>query len=186
LGGHRRRQQPGQAQRRAAPEPRDLVGDDGASFDNRQAPTRQALRRHGPRLRSGTRPTTGHPLLNLDAPFPYRVELWAIDIAPGRENQITPQTKRTKLEFVQVPVVEGVGPNRKERKELVVPARQNQVFEIRVVNQSKEKVAMTLLMDWSQHAGAQKRERLGQARSWVLSPGGNLRHPGVVSGPGER
>jgi hypothetical protein len=146
----------------------DLVGDTGASFDNRNRPSGKPyddkVREHA-QLKAGE----GHPLKPITDPFPYRVELWSIDVPPGREKEIGPRTPRKPMQRIEIKTPVSVGVKALDRIDYVVAARQNQVFEIRVANKSKERVAMTLLVDGINTLG-QKRERLGQARSWVLDP----------------
>jgi hypothetical protein len=139
----------------------DLLAD-RLSLDNRLRPPGGP---YAPRVRQHVEEAgqEGHPLLNKD--FPFRVELWEVQVRPGEE--VTSRTPRRRLSWVQVPVEDGPAGKPRRRAELVIPARDGQVFEVRVANKAKHRVAMTLLVDGINSLG-QRRERLGQAWSWVL------------------
>jgi hypothetical protein len=128
----------------------ELQGDNGASFDNRDRPAGdphdKAVGEH-----VDAQSQEAHPL--LDPKFPFRVELWSI-------------TRKKRLDWAQVPVEDASG---KKRIDLVVPARSGEEFEVRVENRAKHRVALTLLVDGINSLG-QRRERLGNAWSWVLGP----------------
>jgi uncharacterized caspase-like protein len=115
-----------------------------------------------------------HPLLKKKG-FPFPLELWSIH--PRRGEEIGPNTRREPMEFVQVPVEEGSPGEEKQRMDLVVPAREGQVFEIRVANKSEDKVAMVLLVD-GYNTLEQQCDRLGRGRAWVLDPGEDYVIPG--------
>lgn len=139
----------------------DLLGDTGASFDNRQRPAGGSYSAEVVSFVQN-QAGSGNPLQIAD--FPYRVEVWSIQAQPGEP--ITPMTPRHRKEFVRLPADER-DPER--NSPLVVPARNGESFEIRVWNRSKERVAVALLLDGVNSLG-QRRERLGQAWSWVIEP----------------
>jgi hypothetical protein len=121
----------------------------------------------------------GHPL--LDPGWPFRVELYTVQARRGE--QITDATPRKKKEFVQREV-EAYGPDgkKKKRKELLVAARDGEIFEIHLANKSEERVAMHLLVDGLNTLG-KKRERLGQGPPWILDPKKEYRVPGWTLPP---
>jgi hypothetical protein len=134
----------------------ELLADNGASFDNRQRPNGDP---HEPAVVNHVQQAQQvHPLLKPD--FPFQVEVWSS--LPGQ--------KPKKKEFLKVAAVEGQEKLEAGQKELLMGARSGEEFEIRVTNNWKAgPVAMTLLVDGINSLG-QRRERLGQAWSWVLQP----------------
>lgn len=146
----------------------DLLADNGASFDNRQRPDGSP---YAPVVVSHvqTQAAKPHPLLQQD--FPFRVEVWSIQARPGEE--ITADTLRKRKEFIHLPPEKSQaaedGQAAPEKTPFVIAARENEVFEIRVWNRYGNPVAMTLLVDGLNTLG-QRRERLGQAWSWLVSP----------------
>ncbi len=137
----------------------EVLADNGSSFANGGRPP------GGPYdpvvlAHAQERARQGHPL--LDPAFPFRVEVWAIDAAPGAE--VTPATPRHRKAFLAMQAAGDEAPN-----QLLVPAREGELFEIRVWNNSPNRVALTLLVDGLNTLG-QNRERLGQAWSWVVEP----------------
>jgi hypothetical protein len=139
-----------------------LFGDLGNNFDNRERP---AGTPHDSKVRQHVeeRAQEGHPLLNKD--FPFRLEVWSIQVRPGEE--ITARTPRVLKKWLQVPVEAGPPGSGKKRIELIVPAREGEIFEVRVANKAAHRVAMALLVDGINTLG-QKREPIERAWSWVL------------------
>lgn len=145
----------------------DLIGDTGASFTNANRPN------GGPydaQVVNHVQSAQDHPLLLTgDDAFPFRIELWSIDAKPGEE--VTADTPRTRKDFVLLrsqskgAEVEG----KSKRTELIVAAKEGELFEIRIETRSRNRAAMSLLVDGLNTLG-QKRERLGSAWSWVLEP----------------
>jgi hypothetical protein len=154
------------------------LGDEGLSFDNRNRPPGgpydDKVRQH-----VEEQAQEGHPLLVMDPDkkFPFRIELYTVQARPGET--ITDATPRKKKEPVQVPVP---GPGGKTRTELVVPARDGEIFEIHVSSEYKERAAMMLLVDGLNTLG-QKRERLGNGRPWVLGAEKKYAIPGWTLPP---
>jgi hypothetical protein len=140
----------------------DLLGASGLSFDNRDRPSGAP---HAPKVcqHAEEQAQEAHPL--LDPKFPFRLELYAVEVKPGQT--ITKATPRRRKELVQAAFTDPA--TGKRRVDMVVPARKGEVYEIRVESRAKHRVAMTLLVDGINTVG-QKRERLGNARSWVLDP----------------
>jgi hypothetical protein len=87
----------------------------------------------------------------------FDIEVWTTH--PKREKKV--------LEAQNLPKEEGE--RRFFHNQMVMKVRKGEEFEIRVRNRRKDRVAMTLLVDGINTLG-QKRERLGQAWSWVLNP----------------
>jgi hypothetical protein len=80
-----------------------------------------------------------------------------------------------------LPPIPGQSVTGQGQQELLIAARQDEVFEIRVWNNLGESVAMTLLVDGINTLG-QKRERLGQAWSWVLGQTKDSGKSAVIEG----
>jgi hypothetical protein len=136
----------------------ELVGDQGGSFSSNPE-RRPAGSPYASEVIGFVEGQTleGHPLLNPT--FPFKVEVWSL---PKGD-------KPRKKDFVLLPSKVLTEKGSGERKELVIAAKDGEIFEIRVTNNMKERVAMTLLVDGINTLG-QKRERLGNAWSWVLRP----------------
>jgi hypothetical protein len=151
-----------------------LVADTGASFDNRQRPGGVP---HAPEVVAHVQQQAHdpHPLLQPD--FPFRVEIWTIDAGPGEP--ITPQTKRRKKDFLTLPAEAGQ-PGR-EQSQLLIGARQDEQFEVRIWNKTGNRVALRLLLD-GLNSLEQRRERLDLAASWVIDPAGAADQPTVIPG----
>jgi hypothetical protein len=108
----------------------------------------------------------GHPL--LDPRFPFRVEVWSLRPRPGEP--IGPATPRVKKDFLNLSDSGDAAGAEPAPRQLLVPAREGEWFEIRAENRSNQTVLMTLLVDGLNTLG-QRRERLGQGWSWTLEPG---------------
>jgi hypothetical protein len=138
-----------------------LVADDGFSFDNRQ---RADGSPYEARVVDAVldQARAANPLLKRD--FPFRVELYSILPAPGET--IGPRTRRVRKPFVQPgPDRPGADPN-----ELLVAARPGELFEVWITNGTGRRVGCALLIDGINTLG-QRRERVENARPWVLQPG---------------
>jgi hypothetical protein len=148
----------------------DLVGDAGVSFDNRERPS------GGPyetQVVSFVQSRQDHPFLlldkletpDVDESFPFRLEVWSIEAQPGEK--ITVATPRKKKEFVQLPPT----PDDPQRRttELLIPAREDELFEIRVWSKFPDKVAMMLTIDGLNTLNKQ-RQRLGFGAAWIIKP----------------
>jgi hypothetical protein len=142
----------------------ELLGDQGGSFRTDKRPPGSP---YAPDVVGHAEDQTleGHPL--LDPAFPFKVEVWSLPKGG--------QAK--KKEFVLLPKTIPTENGDRELKELVIPAKDGEVFEIRISNDSKDPVAMALLVDGINTLG-QKRERLGEARTWVLKQGKSYRVDG--------
>ncbi len=134
----------------------ELVGDQGGSFDTGSRPPGSP---YAPEVvgHAEEQIFEGHPL--LDPKFPFKVEVWSL---PKGD-------KPKKKDFVLLPKAVQTEKGSRELKELVISAKDGEIFEIRVSNNSKDSVALALLVDGINTLG-QKRERLGTAWSWVLKP----------------
>ena len=143
----------------------DLVGDTGHSFVTAGRPS------GGPyeaEVVGYVQASQDHPMLQSgDGAFPFRLEVWSIDARPGEE--ITASTPRRRKEFVVLAPRSTAGDEEPKRTDVLVAAREDELFEIRVQNRYRQPVAMTLLVDGIYSLG-QRRERLGNAWSWVLRP----------------
>lgn len=130
----------------------DLLGDSGASFDNRSrphgGPYDTDVVQHA--LNAAREP---HPMLRDD--FPFRLEVWTVH--PQEGEPIGPRTTRKKKELRLV------------GKELFVPAQEGELFEIHVFNRYSERVAVQILVD-GLNVIEQKRERIGQGAAFVIRP----------------
>ena len=134
-----------------------LLADDGFSFDNRQrAEGTQFDARVVDFVLDQTRKK--NPLLRPD--FPFHVEVFSIQPAPGET--ITSKTRRVPKPFLSPHP--GADPN-----ELMVEARQGEIFEIRIRNDSERRVGVALLIDGISTID-QRRERVESARLWVIGP----------------
>jgi hypothetical protein len=103
-----------------------------------------------------------HPL--LDEKFPFRIEIYSIQARPDEE--ITAATPRKKKELVNLP---RPGGDDQGRSILGIGARKDEMIDIVVRNEGMVRVGMALLVDGTNTLGG-KRERLGEARLWVLDP----------------
>jgi hypothetical protein len=123
--------------------------------------------------------------------FPFKLEIWSIDAKPGEP--IGPQTPRRIKRFERVQhlakgmAVEprgsdaGDGSGGAGQVDAVIGVREGELLEIRVWNNWSDPVAMTLLVDGINTLG-QKRERLGNAWSWVLERAKGAEQPQVFEG----
>ena len=153
----------------------DVLADNGASFNNAGRPPGEP--HAAPVLEHAQEQARqGHPL--LDPSFPFRVDVWSIKARLGEP--ITAATPRHRKDFTAPQAPPGAAPE-VATPALQVPARDGEVFEIRVWNNSPEPVAMTLLVDGLNSLG-QGRERLGQAQYWVLEPTKDPNKPHILEG----
>ncbi|MBI1902422.1 MAG: caspase family protein [Planctomycetia bacterium] len=141
----------------------DLLADNGASFDNRERPPGSPYDEQVV-MHVSEEAQQAHPLLDND--FPFGVEVHSVLVRPGE--QVTDATRRVRKEQVQLYAEKGVQVEPTPTR--VVAAREGEIFEIRVKNNLKERVGVTVLVDGINSLG-QKRERLGQAWSWVFGAG---------------
>jgi hypothetical protein len=138
-----------------------LIADDGHSFDNRG--------RESGSLYDATvveavldQMQKENPLLKQD--FPYRVEVYSL--IPGPGETIGPRTRRVRKPFFGA----GQGEQAAAPNELMIAARPGEQFEIWITNNSDKPVGLALLIDGINTLG-QRRERVENARLWVLQPG---------------
>jgi hypothetical protein len=105
------------------------------------------------------------PLVDPEARFPFRVEIWSVRGQPGQP--ITPTTPRVKKDFhlTTLPGRADVPAN-----QLTIGARAGETFEIRIANTTGQRVGTAVLVDGINSLG-QRRERLGKAWLWVIEPG---------------
>jgi hypothetical protein len=149
-------------------------GDEGASYFLDERPAGQP---HDAQVVNYVeeQANAGHPL--LDRKFPFRIELRTVEARPGEA--ITEATPRKKKEFVQSRVE---GYSGKKRTELLVAARDDETFEIRVANKSKRRISMLLMVDGLNTLG-QERARIGNGRMWILEAGKDYVIPGWTFTP---
>ncbi len=144
----------------------ELVGDGGTSFSNSDRPTGGP---YAAQVVSYAQSVQDHPMLRTgDEAFPFRIEVWSIEAKPGDE--IDDNAPRKRKDFVLMTPKRPAGTDGEpKRTELLVAAKEGELFEIRVNTTYRDQAAMTLLVDGINILG-QKRERLGKAWSWVLNP----------------
>jgi hypothetical protein len=140
-----------------------LIADDGFSFDNRSRADGLPFEARVVEtvLDQARRP---NPLLKSD--FPFRVEVVSLQPAPGET--IGPTTRRVRKEFVPAKASRarsGLDPN-----ELLIAARTGENFEVLVTNRSDKRVGLALIIDGINTLG-QRRQRVENARLWVIDPG---------------
>jgi hypothetical protein len=161
----------------------ELVGDNGASFDNRERPAGSPF---APEVvdHAGQQANQAHPLKVGDFPFKVRVNT----ILAKPEDDVTPRTPRRAKDLIDVGAAGGT---KGARSDLFIGVRKDEMIEILVENQGAERVAMSLLVDGVNTLGG-KRQRLGEAWSWVLEPKKTYRYEGwyfaeqVVAEPGKQ
>jgi hypothetical protein len=137
-----------------------LLADDGFSFDNRGRPEGTPFEAQVvDKVLDQTR--KDNPLRLRD--FPFRVELYTVLPAPGEA--VGPRTRRVPEQpLPAVPGQPGLDPNA-----LTVAARKGEIFEVRVTNGPDRRVGCAVLIDGLNTLG-QRRERIENARLWVISP----------------
>ena len=111
----------------------------------------------------------GHPaLLGPDSRrFPFTVELWSYGVSSS--GSVPPGTRPRKMTFESRVSSDG--------SELIVPARENEVFEIRVRSDYRDPVTVAIAVDGLNVLG-KRRERLGKARRWHQEPGDTVSYEG--------
>ena len=150
----------------------DLIGDLGQSFHRQDPPPTaqedpQAIQYV---LQQADRE---HPL--LAGSFPFKVEVWSIDTLPDAE--VTSRTGRTKKQFYTASSLRNSRGISIEPNELAITARKDEVYEIRVTSNYPEKVGMALFIDGI-NTNRKQRERLANARLWVLRPRKTIAYEG--------
>jgi hypothetical protein len=132
------------------------VAEAGASFDNRQRPAGSPF---APKVVSFVQDQAAKPHPLIQNEFPFAVEVWAV---PHKDGQPVPPKERWKQkEFIQL--ADG----------LAIGARPDEMYEVRVWNNSRNRVAMQLLVDGLNTLGQSRvdvREGLGSGAAWVLEP----------------
>jgi hypothetical protein len=151
-----------------------LLVDNGASVDVHQQPV---VATYAPAEVARVQQQAHEPHPQLKPDFPYRVEVWTIDAKPGE--RITLQTPRRRKEFTTLPAAAGQ-PGR-DQSELLIGAKQDEQFEIRVWNKTKNRVGLRLLLD-GLNSLEQRRERVELAAYWVVTPTGESGPPAVIPG----
>jgi hypothetical protein len=145
----------------------DLLGDLGLSYSNLSRPANPRPHAKEVVMHALAQAQEAHPLANTREqnpnaaqPFPFEVSFHALDIPAGKT--IAKTTPRRKMTLVKL--------NDDERSEMILPAKEGQIFEVRVKSHLQTPVAMTLLVDGMNSLG-QNREILGaKERYWVLQP----------------
>jgi hypothetical protein len=153
----------------------ELVADNGASFSNRQRPSGSPV---APEVVNHAleQSQQSHPLLEPD--FPFKVEVWSVLSKPGETPSAT--TPRKKKDFLQKPLSQDAKKDREQaQRDLLIPARSDELFELRVWNNTKTPVGLELLIDGINTID-EKRERLGKAKPWVLDPTNDPKKPHVL------
>ena len=145
----------------------DLLGDIGGSFDNRDNDQSEVFRPDTPfdpdRVDLVLEAMhEGHPLKRRD--FPFEIEIHSI--AADFNDVITTSTPRKQKEWLSVA---NTGSDDSRRDDIYVTARNGEIFEIRLKNKLRERVGLALLVDGINSLG-QQRERLRDARLWILDP----------------
>jgi hypothetical protein len=150
----------------------ELLADAGASFSNRDrpngAPFASEVVQHVQEQNQAA-----HPL--LDPEFPFRVEVFSVPT--NAQGQAIGKPRKKDLVSRTLPATMG---SDLPRSDMLLGVRKDEVIEIHVRNDSKSRVAMTLLVDGVNTLGGQ-RQRLGDAWSWVLDPGKEYNYEGRLS-----
>jgi hypothetical protein len=136
------------------PATEERVAEVGGSFDNRQRPPGSPSDRKVIAFVQ-EQATEQHPLVKND--FPFRLEVWAAPHKPGQP--VPPAREWKKKDFIQLD--DG----------LAIGAHPDELYEIRVWNGSRNRVAMQLLVDGLNTLGQVRtdvREGLGSGTAWVL------------------
>jgi uncharacterized caspase-like protein len=158
----------------------ELVGDNGASFDNRTRPNGSP---YDPAVVEHVRQEAQqvHPLQNRE--FPFQLEFYTVLARPSEEvTDRTPRSPKPKP-YVKLPGSEG------NSGDLVIGVRKDEILEVCVRNGSPNKVALALLINGKNTYGG-KLQRLGEATPWVLDAGKTYRFEGFyfpnapIAGPG--
>jgi len=136
----------------------------GASFNNGPRPPGSPF---DPKVVRFVQNQAGKPHPLLQNGFPFKLEVWS---APHKDGDpVPPKKKWKKKEFIQL----NASGEKGKPADLAIAARPDELYEIHVWNNSKQRVALQLLVDGLNTLGQTRqemRERLGTGAAWVLSP----------------